>query len=92
VEEDDFYRLLSYAPSETYELAYLLIYETGIQPHELLSITTQEVEERSNGLVLVKIPEENPATPSKKNKTGSRTFHPNKREPVSLNLKKVLIF
>lgn len=73
IEEDEFYRVLSYAPSEIYELAYLLTFETGIRPYELLSITMQDVEERSDSLVLIKIAEENPVTPSKKNKTGSRT-------------------
>ncbi|MFX1260060.1 MAG: tyrosine-type recombinase/integrase [Promethearchaeota archaeon] len=74
IEEDDFYRLLSYVPSEAYELAYLLIFETGIRPHELLSVKIQDIEQRSDGLVFVKIPEMNPVTPSKKNKTGSRTI------------------
>lgn len=71
IEEDVFYRLLSYAPTAQYELAYLLIFETGIRPHEFLSVTIQDIEQRSDGLVLVKIPEENPVTPSKRNKTGS---------------------
>ncbi|MFX1256391.1 MAG: tyrosine-type recombinase/integrase [Promethearchaeota archaeon] len=74
IEEDAFYRLLRYAPSNTYELAYLLVFKTGIRPHELLSVTVQDVEERSDGLVLMKIPEENHITPSKKNKTGGRTI------------------
>lgn len=74
VEEEEFYKLLSYAPSEAHELAYLLVYETGVRPHELLSVSTQDIEARSDGLVLLKIPEENPVTPSKRNKTGGRTI------------------
>lgn len=74
IEEDVFYRILSYASSDEHELAYLLTYETGVRPHELLSITAQDVEPRPDGLVLVKIPDDNPETPSKKNKTGGRTI------------------
>ncbi|MFX1258289.1 MAG: hypothetical protein ACFFAN_10540, partial [Promethearchaeota archaeon] len=74
IEEDDFYRLLSYAPTEEYELAYLLIFETGIRPHEILSVTVQDIEQSSDGLILEKIPEMNPEAPSKKKKAGSRTI------------------
>ena len=74
IEEDDLYRLLSYSPDRRFELAYLLMFETGIRPHELLSIRIRDVKEQPSGLILVKIPEQNPAIPSKHNKTGSRTI------------------
>ena len=74
VDEDAFYKILSYAPSDAHELAYLLMYETGIRPHEVLSLTAELVEERTDDLVLVKIPDINPETPSGRNKTGGRTI------------------
>lgn len=74
VDEDAFYKILSYAPSDNHELAYLLMYETGIRPHEILSLTTEHIEERTDDLVLVKIPDMNPETPSGRNKTGGRTI------------------
>jgi len=69
IDDDSFYRILSYAPTDAHELAYLLMYETGIRPHELLSLTVEHVEERTDGLVLAKISDENPETPSRRNKT-----------------------
>jgi len=74
VDENFFYRILSYVPSDDHELAYLLMYETGIRPHELLSLTVEHIEERTDNLVLVKIPDENPEIPSGRNKTGGRTI------------------
>ncbi len=86
VDEDSFFRILSYAPSAAYELAYLLMYETGIRPHELLSLTVEHVEERKDNLVLVNIPDENPETPSGRNKTGGRTIviHENAKQLLKL--------
>ncbi|MHA1335869.1 MAG: hypothetical protein ACTSPW_08960, partial [Promethearchaeota archaeon] len=49
IEQGEFYRILSYAPDMRYELAFLLIYETGIRPHELLSVRLKDVEVRSDG-------------------------------------------
>jgi integrase len=74
IEEDDFYRLLSYSPDQRFELAYILIFETGIRPHELLSIRIKDVKVQPSGLILMHIPEQNPVIPSKRNKTGSRTI------------------
>ncbi|MHA1252431.1 MAG: site-specific integrase, partial [Candidatus Helarchaeota archaeon] len=56
-----------------YELAFLLIYETGIRPHELLSVRLKDVEVRSDGRLFLSIPEKNPQVPSGRNKTGART-------------------
>jgi len=74
IDEDTFYKILSYAPSDAYELAYLLMYETGIRPHEILSLKAEYVEMRNDDLVLVKIPDENSEAPSGRNKTGGRTI------------------
>ncbi|MHA1336382.1 MAG: hypothetical protein ACTSPW_11640, partial [Promethearchaeota archaeon] len=49
IEQGEFYRILSYALDMRYELAFLLIYETGIRPHELLSVRLKDVEVRSDG-------------------------------------------
>ena len=70
IADDSFYKILSYAYSDIHELACLLMYETGIRPHEMLSLTTEHIEERTDDLVLVKIPDVNPETPSGRNKTG----------------------
>lgn len=88
VDEDDFYKILSYAPSDTHELAYLLMYETGIRPHELLSLTTEHVEERTDNLVLVKIPDVNPEAPSGRNKTDGRTIIVRENAKQLLTLRK----
>jgi integrase len=74
IEEGEFYRLLSYSPDRRFELAYLLMFETGVRPHELLSIRISDVKVQPSGLILIKIPEQNPVIPSKHNKTGSRTI------------------
>ncbi|MGQ4876191.1 MAG: hypothetical protein ACP6IY_19155 [Promethearchaeia archaeon] len=43
IEQEDFYVLLSYALNMKYELAFLLIYESGMRLHELLSIKVRDV-------------------------------------------------
>ncbi|MHA1855071.1 MAG: hypothetical protein ACTSYY_03425 [Promethearchaeota archaeon] len=71
-----FERLLQFSPSATYDLAFRLIYECGLRPHELLSICVKDISittiSDEKQAVLIDLPDLNPVTPSGKNKTGGR--------------------
>jgi integrase len=72
INEEALEHLLQFAPSETHELAFRLIRERGIRPHELLSIKACDVSETKEGWALVELPHLNPKTSSGRNKTGAR--------------------
>lgn len=72
ISEEDFNNLLSYAPSRLLAVAYQLIYDSGMRPHELLSLTSEAVSFPSPEVALIQLPDNNPKTPSGRNKTGGR--------------------
>ena len=64
--------ILQFSPNTTFELAFRLIRERGIMPHELLSIRVKDVSKSEEGYAVVSLPAENPEVPSRRNKTGPR--------------------
>ncbi|MBD3229206.1 MAG: tyrosine-type recombinase/integrase, partial [Candidatus Lokiarchaeota archaeon] len=71
-DEEALEHLLQFSPSTLHELAFRLIRECGLRPHELLSIKVSDVSETDEGWALIELPENNPETSSGRNKTGSR--------------------
>jgi integrase len=72
IDEEALEHLLQFAPSVAHELAFRLIRERGIRPHELLSIRAGDVSETKEGWALVELPHLNSKTASGRNKTGAR--------------------
>ena len=71
----EFRKILELASSNFWKIAFKLIYYAGIRPHELLSLThrSSRLIPQKNGInLLIQIPEYNPRTSSKRNKTGAR--------------------
>ncbi|MHA1251009.1 MAG: tyrosine-type recombinase/integrase [Candidatus Helarchaeota archaeon] len=66
--------LLQFSPNTTFELAFRLMRERGLRPHELLSIRARDVSRSEEGYAVISLPDMNPAVPSKRNKTGGRTI------------------
>jgi len=66
--------LLQFSPDTTFELAFRLMRECGLRPHELLSIRTRDVSRSEEGYAVIALPDRNPVVPSERNKTGARTI------------------
>lgn len=64
--------LLDYAPSETVRMACRLLYQSGLRPHELLSLKVKHLEFHNPHVAIIDLPAENPKVPSGRNKTGAR--------------------
>lgn len=73
--EDEIETILQYAPDSHHELAFRLMIECGLRPHEVLSIRVKDIqlsvtqvpaEKTSFPWGVVHLPAENPVTPSKK--------------------------
>jgi integrase len=73
VASEELQNLLAFAPSALFALAYQLLYDSGLRPHELLSLTPEHISFPCPDLALMQLPETNPKTPSGRNKTGSRS-------------------
>ncbi len=56
--------LLQFSPTPLHDLAFRLIRERGIRPHELLSLTVNHVTATKEGWASVELPETNPTTTS----------------------------
>jgi len=72
IDEEALEHLLQFSPTPLHDLAFRLVRERGIRPHELLSLRACDVSETKEGWALVDLPETNPATSSGRNKTGAR--------------------
>lgn len=79
VEASIFDLILEHSPSTTHDLAFTLIKDCAFRPHELLSIRVKDLswyarDEESPEFIMIHLPESNPVTSSKRNKTGERTI------------------
>jgi len=85
LDPDEIEALLAVSPTTRHELAFRLVAECGFRPHEVLSIRVKDVSPaRYTGdgpagpagpatrAAWVQLPDDNPVTPSRKNKTGAR--------------------
>ncbi|MHA1428715.1 MAG: hypothetical protein ACTSQI_22280 [Candidatus Helarchaeota archaeon] len=72
IDDEALEHLLQFTPTPLHDLAFRLVRERGIRPHELLSLRACDVSKTEEGWVLVKLPETNPVTSSGRNKTGAR--------------------
>lgn len=74
---EQFEYVVQFAPDELHELAFRVLFETGMRPHELLSVRFSDIKfnagQNGNPYASITFQDSNPITPSGKNKTGGRT-------------------
>lgn len=77
IKDDQFETVIQYAPDDLHDLAFRCLYETAMRPHELLSIRWCDITFHSEfgGYAMISLQDENPTTPSGKNKTGGRIIY-----------------
>lgn len=65
--------VLQYAPDDLHDLAFRILFETAMRPHELLSVRFSDITFfKEHRYATLTLQDDNPTTPLGKNKTGGR--------------------